>query len=223
MRKLILLLALVFGLALAFGVTRAGADHGPLHGHVIALDAGHSESASDVGAINTIGGTTIYEKDVNWDVVVSAKAKLEALGATVALTRGENEFVDRPTRYQRAADAGAEVLVSVHHNGSTDPTINYTVTFFTQKSDERIARLAQNHLVAQLGFPDSGIRRNAFGMTVKPKMPSALTEAWFLTNDALAAQYLADPASLIGPESQGLADAAFEYLTTPASKPGKQR
>ena len=213
-----LVLALVLALATALAALPASAAHAPLHGPGGALDPGHNESAGDTGATNTIDGVTLYEKDVNWAVVDATRLKLEALGATVALTRGQDEYVDGPTRYQRAAEAGAEVLLSVHHNGSADPLVNYTVTYYTQKSDQRIATLAQRCLVDQLRFPDNGTRRDGFGMTVKPKMPSALTEAWFVTNDALAARYLADPGSLVGPESTALATAARTYLTTTSTR-----
>ncbi len=55
-------------------------------------------------------------------------------------------------------------------------------------------------------------------MTVKPKMPSALTEAWFVTNDTLAARYLANPGSLIEPEATALTNAISRYLTTTSSR-----
>jgi N-acetylmuramoyl-L-alanine amidase len=221
MRRLcsVLLLLAVVG---ALPTLPAGAAEGPLTGKVVALDAGHNETPTETGATNSVctasDCTTLEERWVNWDVVLATKAKLEALGARVALLHTMDEYVDRPTRYQRAADAGAQVLVSVHHNGSADPLVNYTVTYYTQKSDQRVASLAQQHLVAQLGFMDNGIRRDGFGMTVRPKMPSALTEAWFLTNDERAAQYVANPESLIEPEAQGLADAIAEYLTTSSGR-----
>ena len=212
------LLAVLLALSTALSVLPASATHGPLHGRVAALDPGHNERATDTGAINTINGTTLEERDVNWTVVAATKSKLEALGASVVRTRGQDEYVDRPTRYQRAAAGGAEVLVSVHHNGSADPTVNDTITYYTQRSDQRIASLAQGCLVTELGFPDNGIRRDGFGMTVKPKMPSALTEAWFVTNDTLATRYLANPGSLIEPEAAALTNVISRYLTTTSSR-----
>ena len=216
MRRLCSVLLLLAALS-ALSTLPAGAVEGPLTGKVVALDAGHHETPTDTGATNTVctpGCTTVEERWVNWEVVLATQAKLKAQGATVALTHTMEEYVDRPTRYQRAAAAGAQVLVSVHHNGSSDPTVNYTITYYTQKSDQRIASLAQQYLVEQLHFPDNGIRRDGFGMTVKPKMPSALTEAWFVTNDKLAEQYVTDPASLVEPESLALAKAIAQYLTT---------
>ena len=211
------LLAIVLALAILTLAAPARAA-GTLGGRTVALDPGHSESNCDTGAQNTVGGTTIYEKDVNWEVVVATAAKLQALGATVVVLRGQDECVDRSVRYQRAANAGAQVLLSVHHNGSSDPTVNYTITYYTQKSDQKIAKLAQQHLVARLGFADRGTSRSGFGITVRPKMPSALTEAWFLTNDQLAGQYLEEqsqghPAgSLVDREAQGLTDAVVAYF-----------
>ena len=186
----------------------------PLAGRKVALDPGHGESATEVGAVNTVNGVTLLERDVNWDVVVATRDKLTTLGASVLITRAQTEFVDRPTRYARAKSFGAEVLVSVHHNGSSDATINYTTSFYTQPSDRTIARLAQQQLVQQLHFADGGVRHSAFGMTVKPKMPSTLTEAWFLTNDALAAQWIQNPSSLREAESTALTNAVAQFLTT---------
>lgn len=226
-----LLVALGVALVAAALALPASAD-GPLQGRIVALDPGHGETATEMGTSNTINGVTVYERDVNWTVVVATRAKLEALGATVVLTRDQYEYVDRPTRYQRANDAGAEVLLSVHHNGSSDPTINYTITYYTQKSDQKIATLAQQNLVQYLGFSDHGTRRDGFGMTVRPRMPSALTEAWFLTNDALAERYLYEQSqghpsgSLVDLEASGAAEAVLEYLTAstdnPHGKPGSK-
>jgi N-acetylmuramoyl-L-alanine amidase len=76
---------------------------------------------------------------------------------------------------------------------------------------------------AQLGFPDRGTSHSGFGITMKPKMPSALTEAWFLSNDALASQYLSEkaagfpPGNLVDREAQGLANAVVCYFAPTSS------
>ena len=231
LRKLALVLALVCVAALT--ALPARAVSGTLSGKKVALDPGHSEAPGENGTANegcTSTGycETVLEKDLNWDVVAETRVKLEALGAQVLVTRGQHEYVDRPTRYQRANAFGAQVLISVHHNGSADPTANYTISYYTQKSDQKIATIAQACLVSYLHFRDLGISRSGFGMTVKPRMPSTLTESWFLTNDVLANRLVEekqvavvvtedwrdyDSDSLVDLEAAALTDAIERYLT----------
>ncbi len=157
-------------------------------------------------------GGVLHEKDVNLAVALATQAKLQAQGFTVYLTRDVDRAVDRDQRIRKASGDGAQVVLSIHHNAHGDPTLNYTATYYTQRSDRWIARLAQDKLVEQLGFRSRGIQHDTFDMTAKPEMPSALTEAWFVTNDALARRYLADPDLLIRKESKALADAIAAYF-----------
>jgi N-acetylmuramoyl-L-alanine amidase len=233
------LLAIVALLTLSAGLlgTTAAANDLPLAGKVVALDPGHFETANDTGAVNDRVQPRLIERDVNWEVVLVTQAKLEALGATVVLTRQEGEYLDRPSRYKIANDAKAQALVSVHHNGSADPEVNYTATFYTQPSDKAIASLTYEHLKTHLLTSGGGVWRDAFGMTVKPKMPSTLSEAWFITHDATAQQYWTEwnartdqtagmtwaAGSLVDREAQAIADAVATFLTTSAGGKGKPR
>ena len=227
-------------LALSAGLlgTTAAANDQPLAGKIVALDPGHFETESDTGAVNDRVQPRLVERDVNWEVVLVTRAKLEALGATVVLTRQNGEYLDRPSRYKIANDAKAQVLISVHHNGSTDPNVNYTATFYTQPGDRAIASLTYEHLITQLGFnTGGGVWRDAFGMTVKPKMPSTLTEAWFITHDLTAQQYWSEwnnrtdqtagmgwaIGSLVDREAQAIADAVTSFLTSNGDGKGKPR
>jgi N-acetylmuramoyl-L-alanine amidase len=198
----------------------------PVQGRVVVLDAGHFETPQDTGAINQVAGVRLEEREVNWEVTMLLRSLLEAEGVVVVLTRQDGEFLSREARYEIANGSNADLLLSIHHNGTDDPRINYTVTFYTHESDIAVARRAQRELASQLGFSDSGIRREVFGMTVHPTMPAALTEAWFITHNETALRYVTEDRarttrvaglgweddSLVALEARALADAVIDYL-----------
>lgn len=86
---------------------------------VVALDPGHVATSSGAVGVN---GTT--EASCTWKIAQYCKAELETYqNVSVVLTVSRNEKVNVETelkvRVQRAVDAGADVLVSLHLN-STD-------------------------------------------------------------------------------------------------------
>ena len=109
-----------------------------LEGTTIVLDPGHNgmnwahpeeiNEVVDIGngtkACNTTGTSTddgYAEAEFNWEVAVLARSRLEALGATVLLTRVNNEGWG-PCITERAAignRAGADAVVSIHADGGT--------------------------------------------------------------------------------------------------------
>lgn len=158
-----------------------------LTGKIIALDAGHGSSATDVGATGYCGTTPVKEVDVNLKVRAELKTKLESEGATVFLVP---QLSSRKERVAAAEEAGANVLISIHHNGSTDTTADYTQTFVTQNKDKKLANPIHQALVAALGLYDAGIKNNGYGMTVYGSIPSILTEAYFITDTDEACDFL---------------------------------
>ncbi|MDQ4063352.1 MAG: N-acetylmuramoyl-L-alanine amidase, partial [Actinomycetota bacterium] len=92
----------------------------------VVLDAGHG--GSDPGASNTT--YKLKEKDQNLDVAYRLKALLEASGATVYMTRTGDQSLSNNARYVFANTTGANVLVSIHMNGSTNPDTDYTNTLY---------------------------------------------------------------------------------------------
>lgn len=77
-------------------------------------------------ACNTTGTTTANgykESTFNWEVSRKLKAILEQRGATVTLTRDSDTGVGPCVDQRGAAGNGADVLVSIHANGSEDRSI----------------------------------------------------------------------------------------------------
>jgi N-acetylmuramoyl-L-alanine amidase len=185
------LLVGLIGLALASQVAAATSVTGKL----IALDAGHG--GTETGAVNTAYG--VAEKDVNLNVVLALKSRLEADGALVVLTReGDETISSRKERIdiavskcQALAGRKCDVIVSVHHNGNSDPSHDGTLVIYNEKQDVLLATALHDSLIAGLGLPDEGYLKGGFGVTVYGHLVSALTEAYYITNDQEAQMYLA--------------------------------
>lgn len=99
----------------------AADDDGSIRGAHVVLDPGHG--GFETGAVGPNG---LAEEDINLDVAFRTKARLEAEGATVVLTREDDYKVTLETRAAIANALGPAVFVSIHHNTvgqSSGPTI----------------------------------------------------------------------------------------------------
>lgn len=124
----------------------------PLLGWTIALDPGHnggnaadpaainqlvSDGRGDLKQCNTVGTATASgyaEHEFNFDVAERLTAHLERLGATVVLTREDDDSVGPcvDIRGRFAEDVDADLMVSIHANGSLSTT---TEGFFAIVAD----------------------------------------------------------------------------------------
>jgi N-acetylmuramoyl-L-alanine amidase len=117
---------------------------GLLDGHVICIDPGHGGTrATDPSRLATETG--VHEEETNLKVALLLEDYLTRAGADVVLTRKTNEALGLYERVQIARDAGAEVFVSIHHNGCFDPSIDTPQVFFHGKasSNKESVRLAR--------------------------------------------------------------------------------
>lgn len=165
----------------------------PFDGTLIAIDAGHG--GTETGAVNQT--YQLAEKDVNLSVALALKTKLENAGAQVVLTREDDSTMSsRRERVNLAIDkckalAGrkCDVLLSIHHNGNSDPNHDGTLVIYNEKKDIPLANAMHDALVPLTG-QDEGYLHGGYGMTVYGNMVSALTEAYYITNDSEAEAYL---------------------------------
>ena len=216
MKKLIFGLVLAVLMAIPISNAKAVA---PFDGKMIALDAGHG--GNDTGAVNVASG--LQEKDVNLAVVYALKEKLEASGATVVLTRESDEtIISRKERIDiakakcAAYGRSCDILISVHHNGSSDPTVDGTLTIYNGKLDKPLAYIIQPALVGALDTADLGYEWGGYGMTVRGQLVSVLTEAYFITNNDEATQYISGTRK--AQEVQALYDGIGSYFSSRPSK-----
>lgn len=214
------LIVLTVTLALS-GSVSLGAGN-PLDGRIIALDAGHG--GTENGAVNQ--KYQVAEKDVNIAVVYALKSKLEVGGACVVLTRvGDETITSRRKRVNLAKEkcksecsGKCDVLVSVHHNGSTDPTYDGTMVIYNEKQDIPLATALHDALILELGLLDEGYEHGGYGMTVYGHLVSALTEAYYITNDGEAELYL--NGDRVGQEAQALHQGLIDYFSSSSENGG---
>ena len=190
-------------LSLAAFTTGAGAQVQPCSGKVV-LDPGHG--GTDSGAVNTMYGLT--EKDQNLKVANKLRDLLVADGCTVYMTRTTDQSLTNTQRANKANSfkanyPGEYVLVSIHMNGSTDDTVDYTTTLFGKwRKDKELAYAVFGDNVNQpkINPPTYGLRTLpavdgtglistrtpysfASGVLLKSNIPATIAETVFITNE----------------------------------------
>jgi N-acetylmuramoyl-L-alanine amidase len=199
----------------------------PITGAHVVLDPGHG--GDEPGAVGPAGTP---EKAVNLAIAQETKRQLEALGATVVLTRAADYRVTLVARGAIVTSLQPQIFVSIHHNAEPDesrPTPG-AETYFQIASPEskRAAGLVWEELVEAFGAYDIewaadldagakyrpsrdgtdyyGILRRSAGV------PAVLSEAAFISNPA-EEQLLADPA-FQRVEAKALTEAIVRFVTT---------
>lgn len=149
----------------------------------VVLDPGHG--GDDTGATNG----DLLEKNLTLDIANQTAAILEnQYGLTVALTRYDDSDPGNSERGEIANACGAAAFVEIHLNGSSDPSVDYTQTFWGKKrKDLDFATWmdgAMGNLRGEDGGPiaNNGVGQFANGGLLAATMPSTLVEAVFLTN-----------------------------------------
>jgi N-acetylmuramoyl-L-alanine amidase len=177
----------------------------PLEGRTIVVDAGHGGTAAYDDY--RVGPSGEREEWVNLRVALLLEERLLEAGARVILTRREDVEVALADRGMLAVNSAADLFLSIHHNATADPAVNFpTVYFHGEASRNRagaaVAGLFASQLVDALHgpgtpcsvvsdftiFPQAGtsVLRTSYGV------PGAITEASFFTNPAEEAR-LRDP------------------------------
>jgi N-acetylmuramoyl-L-alanine amidase len=166
--------------------TEARAQQPPCLGKVV-LDAGHG--GTDSGAVNT--KYSLAEKEQTLNVANRLRFLLTADGCTVYMTRTSNsQTLSNNARYTYANTTGADVLVSIHMNGSTNGSTDYTTTLFGKwRKDKELANTifgSLSTLPAASGTGPIGTRTPysfASGVLLKSNMPATIAETVFITSD----------------------------------------
>lgn len=177
----------------------AGHSSEALQGMVIVVDPGHG--GVDPGTIG-LGYSTEAENvlAIAWEL----KDLLEEAGATVIMTRKTNVNPAQGTAYASRANGqlaartaianynNADLFVSIHNDWNSNSSISGTTSYYYHAHDWMLADSIQKHLVSYLGSRNIGVKRGNFYVLRNTKMPSALIEVGFLSNQR-EAQLLAQP------------------------------
>jgi len=115
-------------------------DSLPLSGRIIGIDPGHQAHANyDREPVSPGSSTTkakvsagtygrftgVYEYEINLQVALKLKEKLEALGAVVIMTRETHDVdISNSERAVMMNEAGVDCWLRIHANGSDDASTN---------------------------------------------------------------------------------------------------
>lgn len=172
MKKLVGLLISISLLFLLINLSRSASAAGKS----VCIDPGHG--GTDIGTSNN----GILEKDLNLDVANRLAVLATQSGLTIYQTRTGNQTLSNNDRYTFCNNRGANILVSIHHNGSTNSSLDYSLGLYMKKVDVDLARSIVNTVSVGLGTDNHGTSRYASGVLLKAKMPAAMSEGFFLTN-----------------------------------------
>jgi N-acetylmuramoyl-L-alanine amidase len=182
------LAAILVALLLSTAAFTTGADAQDVgcKGQVV-LDPGHG--GTDAGAVNNT--YKLKEMEQTLDVANRTKALLVRDGYSVCMTRTTNsETLSNNDRYTYANTTGARILVSIHMNGASNASSDYTTTLFGKwRKDKELANTifgSLSTLPAAGGAGKIATRTPysfASGVLLKSNMPATIAETVFITND----------------------------------------
>lgn len=143
---------------------------------ILAINGG-----ADPGAV---GPTGLPEKEPVLLVAHLVKQRLERLHH-ITMTRWRDEYIPLQQRVGVANSEEADLLVSIHANGFSDPAAHGTETLYYPGSTygQEAAESIQEALVLSLGTRDRGIKaRGDLAVLRGTRMPAVVVEIAFVTN-----------------------------------------
>lgn len=157
---------------------------------IIIVDPGHG--GFDPGKP---GITGLDEKDLNLKISLLLRNYLENAGAIVIMTRTTDDDVDgmdgvkhksKDMVQRKKLSEGGDILVSIHQNSFTQPSVHGAQTFYNGKSEEGKA-LAKSIQKSVKEVADLDNRREAKSNTnyyvlKATNLPAVIIECGFLTN-----------------------------------------
>ena len=165
-------------------IEREASYTGPPRGTIF-VDPGHG--GMDSGSIGDEGR---YEKEDTLKLSLEIMNNLEAMGFTVAMSRTEDEEVDRALRGELANQSGAQLFISVHRN-KADGEGHGVEAFIPKRNDEGSRLLATNimHALAGQGFAERTVRAGTlqnkdtdYEENAVVSMPAVLIEVGFISS-----------------------------------------
>lgn len=159
---------------------------------VVVIDAGHG--ADDPGKVGVNGE---IEKDINLKIAQKVKEKLEAEGITVVMTREDDEgLYDDTVSNKKRADmekrvalinkTNPEVVVSIHQNSFSDPSVRGPQVFYFAESEtgQQFATAMQEELwKVDTNYQRQIKANNSYYILKRTEVPTIIVECGFLSNE----------------------------------------
>ena len=184
---------------------------------LVVLDAGHG--GEDSGAVGTLDGDTVLEKNLALEITMKTKEILEKNGYMVLLTRDDDTFKTLVERPEMANDADAAVFVSIHINSVEGvPDANGTEVYYAASnngdeygaSSEELAENILKNMLEETSATNRGVKTAEHAVTKRCNMPAALAEVGFITNEEELRNMSSDDYQYKA--AQGIADGIIETL-----------
>lgn len=185
--KLTLLLLLFLIIIISIFNVNASNLTFPLLGKTIYLDAGHG------GVDNGATVNNVHEKDLNLQIVYKLKETLTSAGATVLLTRKDDNDISNPNAlYRKKSDfdnriklinnSNADLYISIHQNIYQNKKYSGPQVFYV-KDNQKLAEIIQNTLNKYLNTKRKIKTINNTYMYKLLKKKGILIECGFISND----------------------------------------
>lgn len=184
----------------------------PLSGVSVMLDAGHG--GSDPGAMGVAGESGPAEAQLNLAVTQAVKYRLEQLGATVSLTRGDDSQITLFQRVDAAAAARPDIFLSIHHNsGVLTGNMNQArrmECYYFEDISRPFAQALMDRLPEMLGRPGTDPEQARYYVTRQTANPAVLLEVGFMVNP-LEYEECIDPVNILK-TACGAAEAVLDVV-----------
>ena len=137
--------------------------------------------------------------DLVLDIAERLRSRMQTAGMTVFLTRDENSNPSPEDRAEMANTLGADLLLSLHIDGSPSPQACGIATFHfgtdsgaTSTVGESLAALVQRELVSRTRFIDCRVHHRPWDILRLTRMPAVQVEMGYLSNAYERTQLLND-------------------------------
>jgi len=149
----------------------------------VVLDPGHG--GKDPGTTSVLG---YREKDLVLDVARMVAADLTAMGVEVIMTRSDDRFIELEERPAIAAQAKADLFVSIHADAASNRSAA-GFTAYVDHSPSKGSLSAANSILRRMCdncSPSRGVKNAGYRVLVCSRTPAVLIELGFLSNRAEA-------------------------------------
>jgi N-acetylmuramoyl-L-alanine amidase len=154
-----------------------------LGGKRIVIDPAHG--GDDPGRV--VDG--VSAADLTLDMAGRLAARMTATGMQAYVTRGSHRNPSSAERAKFANDVGADLVLSLHIDGSTSPQASGIATFHfgsdtgnISSVGEALAHLVQRELVVRTGMIDCRVHHRPWEILRRTRMPAVQVEVGYLTN-----------------------------------------
>lgn len=163
-----------------------------IYKNIVVLDAGHG--GTDPGAIRTLNGKTIYEKDLNFKIMYTLTQKYfndPNSEIKAYYSRYDETKVNLYDRAAFASKVGADVFVSLHMNANTKTSPNGTEIYYYEKNtstspsglnSKKLATFFLNSIPGKVGTNKRYISSQNYVVIRETKVPAILVELGFMSN-----------------------------------------